>query len=175
MLKRHLPKPQLPRSCALKAWHFTTLTGSGGGKKSRADEILFLASRTRRSVSSSDLTDYSSFSVLMLLWSLLKRTVNQRDWAACVFVNWVTCEHTERREGKGERAVSKVICLFVRFYSEWTWFDLLALMIQPYTFTQSKLWMGYIPPNEGDYLNTPIDFCAEVPLAPSIDGASSYD
>lgn len=60
------------------------------------------------------------------------------------------------REGNRERAVSKVICLFV---SEWTWFDLLALTIQSYTSTHSKLWMGYIPPNEGDYLDTPIDCC----------------
>lgn len=65
VLKRHLPKPQAPQASILKAWHFTTVTNwfRWGKKKSRTDEILFLASRTLRSVSASNLTDYSSFSV----------------------------------------------------------------------------------------------------------------
>lgn len=84
MLKRHLPKPRVPQASILKAWHFTTLTGSGGEKKkSRTDEILFLASRTLRSVSASNLTDYSSFSVSLCGCfcdlSLLKRNTKPED------------------------------------------------------------------------------------------------
>lgn len=125
VLKRHLPKPQAPQASILKAWHFTTVTNwFRWGKKKIQNRWnpIFGKQNSKKCVSFQLdwLQQLLGFFVRMLLQSPFaeEKHTNQRT-AARVLVNWVICEHTNRRERKEERAAFKVVYMFARFYSEW--------------------------------------------------------